>query len=101
MRREKCKDVPVPARMIVFAAVLNLLAGCGTDTGSMRTSDQLPAVSGDVVEDRPPPGSAHCRAVARQRADDARTNGYSFQIENSVFAEAYQDCVAQHAAIPN
>jgi hypothetical protein len=90
----------VPTRMIVFVAALNLLAGCGTDAGSMRTSNQLPAVSGDVVEHQPPLGDAHCRAVARQRADDARMNGYSFQIESSVRAEAYQDCLAQHAGIP-
>jgi|SRR5580704_14954218 len=99
-RCEKCKGAPVPTRMIVFVAALNLLAGCGTDAGSMRASNQLPAVSGDIVEHQPPPGDTHCRAVARQRADDARMNGYSFQIENSVRAEAYQDCVAQHAGIP-
>jgi hypothetical protein len=40
-------------------------------------------------------GDAHCQAVARQRANDARANGYSIEIADSVFSEAYQDCMVE------
>lgn len=37
---------------------------------------------------------AHCQAVAHQRASDARANGYSFEMESTVYDGTYQACVA-------
>jgi hypothetical protein len=36
----------------------------------------------------------HCQAVARQRASDARANGYSFEMESTVYDGTYKTCVA-------
>jgi len=36
----------------------------------------------------------HCQAVAHQRASDARANGYSFEMESTVYDGTYQACVA-------
>ena len=82
----------MPIRLIILATALNFLAGCETGT-------DIPAVSEQAVE-HPELGDVHCRAVARQRADDAWANGYGLQIQNSVFAEAYRGCVAQRAESP-
>ena len=81
-------------RFIVLIAALTLLSGCGhtDETQSNPTTN---------VEHEALPADSHCQAVARQRANDARANGYSLQIEDSVFSEAYQDCVAQRAKIPD
>jgi hypothetical protein len=44
----------------------------------------------------PPPiplVNTHCQAVARQRAADARANGYSFEMEDLIYDGTYKDCV--------
>jgi hypothetical protein len=41
----------------------------------------------------PGPYDAHCKAVARQRAADARANGYSFNMADVVYDGTYKDCV--------
>ena len=40
------------------------------------------------------PYDEHCKAVARQRAADARANGYSFDMADTVYDGTYKDCVA-------
>jgi hypothetical protein len=35
----------------------------------------------------------HCKAVAHQRAADARANGYSFNMADAVYDGTYKDCV--------
>ena len=80
-------------RLFLLAATAGLL-GCGTEI------DQSPTNGGSPVQAEAVPDDVHCSAVARQRADDALTNGYSFQIEASVFQEAYQDCMAWRAPKP-
>lgn len=42
----------------------------------------------------PSPYSEHCKAVARQRASDARANGYSFGMADTIYDGTYKDCVA-------
>jgi hypothetical protein len=41
----------------------------------------------------PGPYDAHCKAVAHQRAADARANGYSFSMADVVYDGTYKDCV--------
>jgi hypothetical protein len=36
----------------------------------------------------------HCKAVAHQRAADARANGYTFDMADVIYAGTYKDCVA-------
>jgi hypothetical protein len=42
---------------------------------------------------RPSPYDEHCKAVAHQRAADARANGYSFGMADAVYDGTYKDCV--------
>ena len=42
----------------------------------------------------PSPYDEHCKAVAHQRAADARANGYSFNMADAIYDGTYQDCVA-------
>jgi len=37
---------------------------------------------------------AHCQAVAHQRATDARANGYSFGMAQTIYDGTYKNCVA-------
>ena len=85
----------MPIRLIVLIALLSLVAACESDTDPQRGTRKIPVTPIEGVAQRH--GDSHCRAVAGQRADDARANGYGFEVENSVFAEAYQDCFASHA----
>jgi hypothetical protein len=64
-----------------------LLHGCSSD---FPEPSFVPATSnaGTLA-----PDGAHCRAVARERADDALANGYGFGIEESVYQETYDDCL--------
>jgi hypothetical protein len=77
--------------LLILALTAPLLDGCGTD---MRES---PPISPTAEEQALRPDGAHCRAVARERADDAQTNGYGVEIEDAVYQETYQDCMAWHA----
>jgi hypothetical protein len=81
-------------RYFLLAAAAGLLAGCGTDTHQPAANGEIPAQGAAT------PDGIHCSAVARERANDALTNGYGFQIEESVFQEAYQDCMAWRARRP-
>ena len=38
--------------------------------------------------------NAHCQVVARLRAADARANGYSFAMAQTIYDGTYKDCVA-------
>ena len=43
----------------------------------------------------------HCEAVAHQRSTDARANGYSFEMAQTIYDGTYRDCIAwdsQHGA---
>lgn len=92
-------------RTIIFVAATLLLAGCETGEG------WVPGLDAQAVQQPPPqppqpstpapeegaaanPVNAHCDAVARQRAADARANGYSFKMETVVYDGTYKDCVA-------
>ena len=79
-------------RLLVPIATLIVLAGCahGAEIWSAPPDDG-PAMS----DHKSLQGDAHCQAVARQRANDARANGYSIEIADSVFSEAYQDCMVE------
>jgi hypothetical protein len=85
--------------LIFFAVVLILLAGCGTDTESSRTSSPLPAESEAVAGHPISSRDAYCHSVARQRANDAWANGYGIEVENGVSVEAYRNCIALHAGV--
>jgi hypothetical protein len=71
--------------MILAVALLN---GCGSDA---RRPPPIPDTTGEQAAG---PDDAHCRAVARGRADDARANGYGLTIEESVYRETYEECMA-------
>lgn len=73
---------------LLLALVATLLVGCGTDV-----RDPLP-VPGTVGDQTLTPDEAHCNAIARQRADDAHANNYEFAIEDRVYQETYDDCMA-------
>jgi hypothetical protein len=81
-------------RLFLFAATAGFLVGCGTEV-------QPPNVTGVDAPQSIAPDDAHCSAVARERANDALANGYGLQIEESVFQESYDDCVAWRARKPN
>lgn len=81
-------------RLLILTAAAGVLAGCGTEM------DQSPTSGGSAAPAGMSPVEAHCSAVARERADDALMNGYGFQIEESVFREAYEDCMAWRAPKP-
>ena len=42
----------------------------------------------------PPPVDAHCQAVAHQRSTDARANGYTFEMAQTIYDGTYRDCIA-------
>jgi hypothetical protein len=68
-----------------------LLHGCAS-----APSGPLPAEGAAEIQ----PLSAddgHCRAGARERADDARANGYGLDIEESVYRETYDGCAEWQA----
>lgn len=73
---------------LLLALVAMLLDGCGSDA---RGTLPVPAT---VEEQAAGPDEAHCRAVAKQRADDAHANGYEFAVEERVYQETYDDCMA-------
>jgi len=53
-----------------------------------------PVAAPDVTAaETPSPYDAHCKAVAHQRAADARANGYSFDMADAVYNGTYKDCV--------
>jgi hypothetical protein len=81
-------------RLFLLAATAGLLAGCATDV------QQSSAIPGTPAEEAVSPDDAHCRSVARQRANDALVNGYGLQIQQSVFREAYQDCMTWRGGRP-
>lgn len=74
-------------RFFLLAAGAVFLVGCGAETEQPTIKATIPP------EGAAASGDAHCSAVARERADDALMNGYGFRIEQSVFQEAYEDCV--------
>jgi len=81
-------------RFSVLAAAAALLAGCGAETEQPMVNPQIPAQEAATSD------AAHCSAVALERANDALMNGYGFGIEESVFQEAYQDCMAWRSRPP-
>jgi hypothetical protein len=81
-------------RFFLLAAMAGLLVGCGTAIDQPTANLEIPA------EEAATPDGAHCSAVARERANDALSNGYGFRIEESVFQEAYQDCMVWRGRRP-
>lgn len=81
-------------RFVFLAVTAGLLVGCATETDQPAAGVEIPADGAAT------PDGAHCSAVARARANDALANGYGFQIEESVFQEAYQDCMAWRSGRP-
>ena len=70
--------------LVLVAAVL--LDGCGGDLS--KSAPVAATVQVPFSDDE------HCRAVARERADDALANGYDFNIEERVYQETSDDCRA-------
>jgi len=81
-------------RFFVLAAGAALLAGCGTEAEQPTANPDIATQQGAT------PDSAHCSAIARERADDALMNGYGFRVAGSVSQEAYQDCMAWRSRGP-
>jgi hypothetical protein len=109
-------------RTILFVAAAVLLAACDTGAGWVPDDNgkyahapppPRPNVVAQAPLTSPPPSvpppeihrasiapappvplvNTHCQAVARQRAADARANGYSFEMEDAVYDGTYKDCV--------
>jgi hypothetical protein len=74
--------------LLVLILGLTLLDGCVSDIFAPP-----PAVTAVDMQSLQP-DEADCLAVARERAEDALANGYDFNIEESVYREAYDDCMA-------
>lgn len=55
-----------------------------------------PPVAEMTADATPVPGpyDAHCKAVAHQRSADARANGYSFAMADTIYGSTYKDCLA-------
>jgi hypothetical protein len=81
-------------RLFLLAATAGFLAGCGTDVPQFSAISRMPA------KESVSPDDAHCRSVGRQRANDALMNGFGLQIQESVFHEAYEDCMAWRTGRP-
>jgi hypothetical protein len=82
-------DVKMTRYGLLFLAMSTiLLNGCGS-------APPEPPPAAERAEAQPPqPDEMHCRAVARERADDTLANGYGFNIEESVYQETYSECMA-------
>lgn len=90
-------------KTFVFVAVAIVLAGCGTDDESWLPSRHSANAPHDSATAQTQPVNqvdVHCRAVAHQRAADARANGYSFDMETTIYDGTYKDCVAWYANHP-
>jgi hypothetical protein len=93
----------LPGILVVLAALT--LAGCGTyDFGGAvwyphftRTEPprmvERPVVAAPMSHD----GDAHCRAVARQRGEDAAANGIAGDLQREIFDGTYSDCMEWQA----
>lgn len=94
----------VRLRTIIVLAAALVLAGCETDEDFWRPyhyvmNEVRPAPARAALAQRNAnPIDAHCRAVARQRAADAGANGYSLEMENTIYAGTYKDCVSWDTA---
>ena len=75
------------SRYGLLLLAMALLDGCGS----------APAEAPHVAAQPLQPGELHCRAVARERANDSLANGYSFDIEESVYRETYDECMSWRA----
>ena len=74
---------------------IGFFAGCASDV------QQFPTVPVQVASGAATAEDTHCRAVARDRANDALANGYGFQIGESIFQESYRDCMTWRAGKPD
>lgn len=84
-------------RTIIFVAAAILLAGCQTDDDFWRPSHYFANEQHESTAAQAQPVDqidSHCQAVARQRAADARANGYSLDMEKTIYDGTYQDCMA-------
>jgi hypothetical protein len=103
-------------RPIIFLVVAVLLAGCETESGWIphaEKPDSPPPPSAASVETAPlqappqrsaasaettsPEQVARCHSVARQRAADARANGFSLEMEHAIFEGTLKDCLSWDA----
>jgi len=90
-------------RIVIVVAAAAFLFGCETDDEYWPpfhdSAGNSPAQS-EASSPATPPYDAHCHAVAHQRAADARANGYSIEMEETVYQGTYKDCMSwesQHA----
>jgi hypothetical protein len=85
-------------KSIVFVAAAVLLAGCDTEGWvpgvDSNGAGQTAAPETSSSETSGAPVNAHCDQVARQRAADARANGYTLEMEDTIYQGTYRDCVA-------
>lgn len=84
---------------IVAIAALLLLGGCQSGGKPWQPYRDLTGDDGnDAAATRADTYSdEHCVAVAKQRAQDARVNGYSVEMETAVYQGTYRDCAAWDA----
>jgi len=87
----------VAMKWIFLASVLSLLTGCTTNADDQSLSAMSEQAAGHYIS----PDDSYCRDVARQRAADARANGYSLELETSIFQGTYRDCITRAAQHPN
>jgi hypothetical protein len=75
-------------RLFLLLAAVPLLHACGSDR-------QEPLSRSETIDASPlSPDQEHCRAVARERADDALANGYGLEVEDSMYRETYDECIS-------
>lgn len=86
-------------RPTIIIAALLLLGGCQSGGKPWQPYRDLVGDSGnDTAPSQADTNSdAHCVSVAKQRALDARVNGYSLEMETAVYQGTYKDCAAWDA----
>lgn len=89
-------------RTFIAIAALVLLAGCESNGDGWRAYHDM---TGAEPERATPVKTAstldaHCVEVAKQRSMDARENGYSIEMEDTIYQGTYSDCAAWDAQHP-
>jgi hypothetical protein len=93
-------------RIFIAVAAFLLLAGCETDEDFWRPYHYLAGDERAGAEQNARATKTSrsydtkCVAVARQRALDARENGYDIDMENTIYQGTYKDCVAWDSRHP-
>ena len=81
-------------RILFVSAVALCLAGCESDTDFLQ-----PVVDTAFGDSQPPPApvaataeDARCKAVAYERAADAKANGYDDDLREVIYSSTYDEC---------